>query len=199
MSVKQPGSDPWTDLFDPYLMGRVCDLVHGHVGAAAMGHPSGLHEPLRAYLLAPLQAYIKQHWRPSIRGVQGHIQAAEQLHEVADVLADLFEGRYPFTSADADRYRESLRQAWLEFMAMGSAHRMYDDLPRERAQRAEAAKKPRGRAAGITPQIVADRLKRAGVSVLSQELAAEIAREFKVGESTVYRRLKLAKDKGLLS
>lgn len=197
MSTKQPGSYPWTDLFDPYLMERVCDLVRETVLIVSMGHSSMLHEPLRANLLAPLEAYIEAHWR-SVWGVQIHVQAARQLFHVVDQLADRFDEGYPFSVSDAGDCRTALRRAWLEFIAFGAAHRMYDDLPRERAQRTAAARKPRGQAASMTAADVALWMKQAGVGDLSQALAEKIAEHFGVGESTVYRRLKQARESGLL-
>ena len=50
----------------------------------------------------------------------------------------------------------------------------------------------------MTAADVALWMKQAGVGDLSQALAEKIAEHFGVGESTVYRRLKQARESGLL-
>lgn len=66
-------------------------------------------------------------------------------------------------------------------------------------KRVWAASQPRGKAAELTPAEVVRRMKAAGVSMLSQSLAADIGEAFGVSEKTVYLRLKRAKELGLLS
>lgn len=198
--VKQAaGRVPWTDLFEIFHMEHVCSAVKVNIVNSAQGFRTDFHEPLRAYLLTPLDDYLKANWPPGEVRCPPEMKAALALQELADKLAELFEEGHPFSEESAGEYRASLRSAWVEFMAQGAAHRISHDLPRDQAQRRNAAKLPRGRAADLTPAEVARRIQAAGTTELSQELAAEIADAFKVADSTVYRRLKKARAMGLLS
>jgi hypothetical protein len=67
-----------------------------------------------------------------------------RLRDLAEELAAHFERRGPFTEPDADAWAARLRLAWLEFVAFGAGHRMYSDLPKERQQRTDASRLPRG-------------------------------------------------------
>jgi hypothetical protein len=188
--------ESWLDLFDCSYKDSSCETVADSIKGVAFGEPSQMHVTLRRYLVRELDAYIASHWKPGTR--QSHVEAAQHLSDAAERIAEKFEDRYPFAEDDAPIYAADLRSAWVEFIAEGAGHRMYHDRPREHAQRVWAAAQPRA-AKRLTPAEVVRRMKAAGVAVLSQTLAADIGEAFSVSEKTVYRRLKEAKKKGLLS
>ena len=187
----------WFDLFDTGQMDHVCERVCTAILDVAQGAQHDMHIPLRRWLSGPLDAYLRDHWR---RGVNNdHVLAAQRFHEVIERLADRFADRWPFDADEAQREADSLRFAWLEFIAYGAAHHVYHDGPRRQKHAAGAAtapRKPETRA--LTPAIAAARVK-AAEDVQRSAVVLEIAVEFEVSEATVWRRIDAAKKLGLLS
>ena len=191
------GPESWVDLFDCRYKDSSCETVEDSIKGVALGVASAMHVTLRRYLVRELDAYIAAHWKPGQR--QCHVQAAQHLSDAAESLAEKFETHYPFDEKDAPIHAANLRSAWVEFIAEGAGYRIYHDRPREYAQQVSAWSGYRGNAKKLTPAEVVRRMKAKGASQLSQTLAVTIAADFRVKPRTVYRRLKDAKDEGLLS
>jgi len=193
---KKKGLPSWLELFDTGEMDHVCDAVRVNIVNVSGGYPSLMNEPLRKYLLAPLDDYLAEHWEQGSRQV--HVDAAQRFYEKAEKLAELFEDQWPFDEEDGKAWAYGLRFAWLEFIAYGAAHRMYHDLPAEQKQRVAASKKLRGNGRELTVKILAKHMRNVGATSLSDDLAESLAQQFKVGVRTVRRRLSEAKKAGLL-
>ena len=191
------GPESWVDLFDCRYKDSSCETVEDSIKGVALGVASAMHVTLRRHLVRELEAYIAAHWKPGQR--QCHVQAAQHLSDAAESLAEKFETHYPFDEKDAPIHAANLRSAWVEFIAEGAGYRIYHDRPREYAQQVAAWSGYRGNAKELEPAEVVRRMKAEGVTKLSQTLAGKIAVEFRVKTRTVYRRLKDAKEEGLLS
>ena len=152
-----------------------------------------MHESLRRYLVTELDSYIGEHWKPGVRRI--HVEAARRLRECAEELAERFEDRYPFDESDAPLWVDPLRLAWLEFIACGSGHRMYHDVPKAHAEKVKAGKlrhPAKSSAAGtLSPALVASRIKANG-GKLSKALRRDLWREFGASDSALFRLRKQA-------
>lgn len=187
----------WFELFDTAQMDHVCEAARINVLNVAHGEPSDMHVPLKRWLLGPLDAYVQEHWSPGASYV--HVLAAERMRDAVERLADRFADRWPFDADDAQREADALRFAWLEFIADGAAHHVYHGGPKRQKHAAGAASRPRKQTTqALTPRTAADRVNAAARDKLSA-VVLEIALEFDVSESTVWRRIEAARGLGLLS
>lgn len=118
----------WLELFDTAEMDHVCEAVRVNVVNVSLGEPSNMHIPLRRWLLAPIRAYLSDHWEAGKYHI--HVKAAERFNDAVETLAERFEDRYPFGADEGETWATHLRFAWLEFIAYGAGHRMYHDIPR---------------------------------------------------------------------
>lgn len=185
--------EAWGDLFDPAYMDHACEAI-AEAGRTWF-RPDAMAATIRAHLLRPLDAYMADHYRPG-RSQTANVAAALELHSAAATLATELERGSDGRAAAA--MVPGLRLAWLEFIAHGAGPMVYDGLMKARAQRRAAAKEPRGAAAELTPEALAQRMKAKGLASLSQELAQAIGDEYGVSDRTVYRRLARAQALGLL-
>lgn len=180
MAIKdKPG--PWSDLFDPFFMNHVCERVReaiasgtavadlrrppkvpreewerlfaerrkGWVRPAAPAPELGfIAKHLRNDLIAPLWAYVDAYRDPGGGSNGVHVIAAHALIERIESIAERFDDGFPPDESAAD----SLRLAWLEFIAWGAGYFMYWRVPREHAQRVSA---PKGKRRGWSQYISA--------------------------------------------
>lgn len=188
--------DRWADLFDAEYVANACraiaEAMRGEREPAAM---AAMAATIRRHLMAPLSAYLDEHSRPGPQ--RTNVQAAERLHDKADRLADLLADRYPFAPDEVTDRAETLRVAWLEFIAHAAGPMVYHDLVKAHWQRTTAGRRPRGTAAALTPELLAERVKAEG-GHFPDWLAAALADEFSVSERTVYRRLAAARARALI-
>lgn len=123
------GTIQWLSLFDTFEAEHVCELIAEDFKAQSMdGFTPRLHVSLRSILVKNLNEYLEDQSPPK-NGRRIDIVAALTLLELTVSLANRIE-RKKCRQKDA----LALRQLWMEFIAMGSAHRMYHDLPIEKVK-----------------------------------------------------------------
>jgi len=198
MKKQAPAQPPgWLELFDPHYLDQVCVGVGRTCAEATEGLPSSIHEPLRRLIVKQIDEYISVHARPFT--LLSHVEAAERFRDLASDLAEDFARGSVFTAADADSRVFALRYAWLEFIAYGAGYLMYWKRAQDWKNSINAARVPmRSRARKLTAEVLAQRLKESRAEELTRTLAQDIASEFKVSVSTVYRRRNAALERGLL-
>lgn len=176
----------WLDLFDPALMERVCDLVREAALGVGFGLRPAIVDQLRERLIDVLFKYIDAHPPSRPGGVGIHTRAAAELIDVTEAVCSDLETRAGFDDVQARELGRRLRCAWIEFIAMGAAPLMYDNV-RKAAEIAAAAGRLGGRPAQKKQRVldVARRLQAAG-STLPHELAGKVANQ--VGCSPDYVR-----------
>jgi hypothetical protein len=164
--VKQAATPAWLDLFDIAQAENVCELVREDAKAQRLsGFRPRLHVPIRTILIQQLNSYV-EHWGGfKDSGVidlqRSNIVAAFNFLVFAEDLAVRVEKRR-MRMSDADR----LFRLWIDFIANGSAHRIYDDLPREltaaatRKARASAAASRSRKGKLPTANVLADEMKK---------------------------------------
>jgi hypothetical protein len=136
----------WLDLFDAVHAEDVCEFVRENVKAQKLkGYRPHLHLPLRMILMEGIDSYIADHGAQSLQLNRVDITAALELRRCAEDLAKRVEARTA-RRRDADQ----LQLLWIKFIAVGSMHRIYDDMPRE--IKVADARKTRARAAAARPR-----------------------------------------------
>ena len=202
--TRSEGKPPtWLDLFDPNYMDHCCEVIGAAIADVARGDKSLMHVPLRRHLVAELDSYEVEHWKPG--SLQQHIEAARKLRELTTDLAERFEDRWPFDDDDAKHWADRLRLAWLEFIACGAGHRMYSDLPTELAAKQAAARRnrvaaraPRGQGKGVSVEDVAAYVK-AHPDKQIKAIKIDLADCHNVSQATIARRLAAARKRNLIS
>lgn len=195
--------ESWFDLFDLGSVEHICDAVRATIlDRVHAGTPTGWQaENLRRFVLAPLDAYMAEHFDADAKGVQVHIEKARALFDVAERITELFADEYPFFAEDAPAWEERLLRAWIEFVAYGSAYRIYWDIPRRKAQAKAAASVNRS---PIDVKAVVSFMRERKLVSMSDEQAEELGAMYPGDDgkpasvSTVRRRVKEARGKGLL-
>jgi hypothetical protein len=121
--MKEPS---WTELFDPGNRDHVCEIIFEETRALAVGAKLTLSpDTVRRYLLSPLEAYITEHYKPG-NFIQSNIEAANELYDIVHNLVYMLNDGYIELG-----YENKIREAWIKFVAAGSAYRIYHDLPKE--------------------------------------------------------------------
>jgi hypothetical protein len=175
-------------------MDSTCETIADQMAAAAAGASVNLHEPLRRFLVAELEDYIAANWRPG--SVTEGVNKACRLRDLADDLAELMEAHYPFEECDGPIWASAVRFAWLEFIAYGSAFRMYHDIPAAHAVQTRAGKArhpPKTSQAGevLSAELVAARIKANGAGPLKFVFLG-LRDEFGASDSQLFRLRKRA-------
>lgn len=203
--VTPPAPDPvsWLSLFNLGEAEHICDAIRITIlNRVHAGDPTGWQaNDLRRFVLDPLDSYIAEHFDSNLRGIQIQIEMARALFDVAERLSELFADEYPFFVEDATAWQERLWRPWVEFVAFGSAHRIYWDIPAKRKQAREAASRKR-----TWPDVedVVSFMGPRGLTYLSEDQAKELAAmcpdDIKEPPSvrTIRRRVKEARGRGLL-
>ncbi len=189
-------SDPWRDLFDGALMGRVIDLVGEDFAGLAVGSPATLHVPLRDRLCKPLGAWLSANWRPG-QGLD--LKAGQHLLDVACALADRLAAQHPPAPGEAAEYSTELASAWQCFRAEAASWHVYQGEP-ERIRKARAsAQQPRKvfkhRTSGqvLTPEVLLSLLAESRASGQQwKAFAFSVETDFGASEATQRRMLKTA-------
>lgn len=184
----------WASLCDAQYAQRCCETI-----AEAMrgGKRSWLAmaATIGDRLLSPLGAYLKEHHRVT---VSTDFEAGARLRGKAENLVDnLRAAVHPFTEDEVRAYTEALQAAWLEFIAHAAGPAVYDDLLKAQTQRQAAGKQLRGNGAQLSVELLVERLAASG-GRLTKALKLSLSEEFGVDERTVERRLKTARDRGLV-
>lgn len=153
---------------------------------------SGLSQTIDRVLRAPLDDLIGR-ILSSKRGANA-ADAAQALYDaVAHTMRIL--ARQKVTKSLAAKTARELRAAWLEFIAQGAAHRMYDDLPRELEKREHTRAVNRANRAGkVKPldmdKILADRKAYDVQHWTYHGWLTEESRKLQVSTKTLKNRLK---------
>lgn len=172
----------WTQLFDQFQVDRVVELVRDHFKAQDL---AGYTPTLQlSTLVDEIEAYLDANGVATPDGQLDlsplHIHAAFKLYlwveDLAKRIAD-----HEIASDDADQ----LKQRWLELIARGAAHRIYDDLPKEAARKAKGGK----RKAEVTRSINVDRDRRVHDARACGTPQKTIAIDERMSESQVSRVL----------
>lgn len=169
------GLRPWNDLFDTAEMEHVCELVGEDLRGIEVGAPSTLVAGLQRLLIERLDLFIADHETGARRAGYVHVRAARQLRETAESVCDALSATMVAPGAIQD-LPARLRAAWLEFIAMYSAPRVYHDKPKQVLQ-ARLNGKAGGRKSPLKAQIAATarRISAAGATE-QHELAGKVAR-----------------------
>ena len=201
MSTKKKAAtlqpQPWLALFDVDYAQSSCQAVKDAMLARASGQAVPMGDTLRQNLAMPADAYVQRHWQDGV--LRSDVQAAERLRNAAQNLADLFADNWPFQENEAAARVASLYVTWLEFIGYVGGVLAWHVIPIRDARNWVSATQLRGYGKDFLPADVVTWMKEKGLSTLSQEKAAELAKRHKVSVSTVFRRLKMAKDGGQLS
>lgn len=145
----RPGDTDLFDLFDTNYMRHVCEAIADCCDPVPPGWRAGLAQALKTKLMPVVSLMIARLWEDGRGTNASEYSATERFGECVENIADLIvgaEGR-GVTRDDARGYAESLRLAWTTFIAEASAHRMYDDLPRDlaTAERTSAVQREKAR------------------------------------------------------
>ena len=186
--------EQWADLFDMSYADHVCTALRMHMVEREPHELAPQARTIREHLLKPLDAYMAEVWRPEGRQIEA-FNAAQQLFNLAERLAEHFEDRYPFDEESADAWKRQVRAAWVELVALGAGHYLYSEAPR-RARAARKAARAARKAKGLTVERVADFFRAADGK--HTVLVGELADREGVSERTVERRLFAAKKMKLL-
>ncbi|MBI3156997.1 MAG: hypothetical protein HYZ20_16570 [Burkholderiales bacterium] len=184
----------FANLFDADDARHACEAIAEAIRGELL--PGAMAATMRRHLLAPVEAYIADRWRPG-KAPSNAVLAAERVHEEAARLVHMFEVRHPFGPDDAPAFAEPLRLAWLEFIATAAGPLVYHGAVKSQTQRETAGRRLRGAAAKLTPEVLAERVRAEG-GQWRDWLALALADEFGVSERTVYARLKAARAAGLV-
>jgi hypothetical protein len=161
-----PQKQHWTDLFDPYLRDHVVDLMRNNWlkrRIISVDDPRAVAQTIDQELLSLLCIYVseckektqksflkeREYWAK--RGIQDHPRAAPTTTNVvaafefmitAQALIDAWQEKRS-TEKRLNELIGALETSWTNFIVEGAASRVYHDLPKEKKQRSDAAKKPR--------------------------------------------------------
>jgi hypothetical protein len=121
-------------LFDIGDMNHIYDLIFNCHDPVPKGHRTILAQSLTEVLLPPTEKFISRLYESGRGSNASEFDAAVGFRDCIEIVIRLIllranEGEMP--SAVAHEIAQSLRSAWLEFIAMGAAYRMCFDLPNE--------------------------------------------------------------------
>ncbi len=192
----------WAHLFDVHYMEHVCHALRVPAAEALIGVYPDAGIPIRKELMAPLDAYMAELGQPASGGQFVEVQAAQQLFDLAERFADHFEDHYPFDATSGDPWVRQLRDAWLEFIAIGAGPALAHTAPKAHAQRVSAGvarwpDKVSKSGVTLTAELVAERVKANG-GALTKTLLFDLRGEFKTSDSVLFRLRKECVSRGLL-
>jgi len=121
-------------LFDIGEMNHIYDLILNCHDPAPKGHRAILAEVLAEFLLPTAEQFVTRLYESSRGSNATEFDAAVGFKDCIEIVIRLIslrgdDGEMP--SAVSHEIAQSLRSAWIEFIAMGAAYRMCSDLPKE--------------------------------------------------------------------
>ena len=133
-SMYKNQDDDLFQLFDTGEMEHVCDLVFNCHDPAPNGYRATLSESMEKFLLAPTEKFINRLYESGRGSNAVEFDASVGFRDCIENVMKLLslsseDGEMP--AEVAQEMARDLRLAWLEFIAMSAAHRMYSDLPKQ--------------------------------------------------------------------
>lgn len=180
------------------LAGRV------HTALDRRFRPAERRTKTHVALLGVLSDLRALEFNPDDHARQSHIEQARELQACGLDLAMRCEAGHPLVHGDDATYGNALGYAWMRFIAFGSGHCMYHDLPASRAQKSEIARKNRGQARDLTVDRVVAYMKAHRLVKMSDEDIEAFLDEYEAEADcrpsvrTVRNRIKEARDPGKL-
>ena len=181
-------------LFEGLWMDHLCEAVRVNIENLAQGYPSELPSVMREQVMSPLEVYLADLWRqrPAIKGLCTEQIRAQAFYDQAEKICALIDDGYPFEEGDGSSRAQSLRQSWVEFSATCAGAIVSD----QQQQRVRASKLTRV-APALTPEAVAAYINAHGTEQ-EKVIVINLVAIWGASDRTVRRRIKQAKEKGLI-